>query len=246
MVMSNTGKFLNSEAKYSPKYIGDIIFPNDYVRKVVTAYSSGEVTRPLILCGRNGTGKSLLAKLIPQAIEKMDQVVVTMIKAYELNSDHEVDRLLTKNKQFDILFTTNGQRYNYYIIDEMNGLIKGRNAFRVALDKFQGTDLTIITTNEVAKIDKGIRSRCEVLEVPACKPDIFFPHAKKIMAGEGACIDDTALLNALEATYEQTPDNRSYYKLLDRLFREYYLMHLEQESKFYQVPVTLKAMEEMI
>jgi len=246
MVMSNTGKFLNSEAKYSPKSISDIIFPNDYVRKVVTAYASGDVTRPLILCGRNGTGKSLLARLIPQAIEKMDRVVVTMIKAYELNSYHEVDRLLTKNKQFDILFTTNDQRYIYYIIDEMNGLIKGRNAFRVALDKFQGTDLTIITTNEVARIDKGIRSRCEILEVPACKPDIFLTHAKKIMAGEGAQIDDGALLKALEASYEQTADNRSYYKQLDRLFREYYLLQLEKQSKYYEVPITVSAMEEVL
>jgi hypothetical protein len=127
----------------------------------------------------------------------------------------------------------------------MNGLIKGRNAFRVALDKFQGTDLTIITTNEVARIDKGIRSRCEVLEVPACKPDIFFPHAKKIMAGEGAHIDDDALLKALEASYEQTADNRSYYKQLDQLFREYYLLQLEKQSKYYEVPITVRALEEV-
>jgi DNA polymerase III delta prime subunit len=229
MFTSNYGRFLNSELKYSPKYLGDIIFPNDYVKKVVTAYASGEVTRPLILCGRNGTGKSLLARLIPQAIEQMDRVVVTYIKSYALNSDNEVDRLLTKNKQFDLLFTTNGQRYNYYIVEEMNALIKGRNAFRVALDRFQGTDLTIITTNEVARIDKGIRSRCEILEVPACKPEVFFTHAKRIMAKEGANIDDDALLEALEATYEQTPDNRSYYQILDRLFRECYLR--QQETK---------------
>ena len=229
MFTSNYGRFLNSELKYSPKYLGDIIFPNDYVKKVVTAYASGEVTRPLILCGRNGTGKSLLARLIPQAIEQMDRVVVTYIKSYALNSDNEVDRLLTKNKQFDLLFTTNGQRYNYYIVEEMNALIKGRNAFRVALDRFQGTDLTIITTNEVARIDKGIRSRCEILEVPACKPEVFFAHAKRIMAKEGANIDDDALLEALEATYEQSPDNRSYYQLLDRLFRECYLR--QQETK---------------
>ena len=88
MFTSNYGRFLNSELKYSPKYLGDIIFPNDYVKKVVTAYASGEVTRPLILCGRNGTGKSLLARLIPQAIEQMDQVVVTYIKSYALNSDN--------------------------------------------------------------------------------------------------------------------------------------------------------------
>ena len=49
------------------------------------------------------------------------------------------------------------------------------------------------------------------------------------MAKEGANIDDDALLEALEATYEQSPDNRSYYQLLDRLFRECYLR--QQETK---------------
>ena len=245
MFTNNLGKFLNSELKYSPKHLGDIIFPDTYVRNVVTAYASGEVMRPLILCGRNGTGKSLIAKLIPPAIENMDQVAVTYIKSHKLNSDHEVDELYTKNKQFDLLFTVNGQRYNYYIIEEMNTLIRGRNAFRVALDRFQITDLTIITTNEIARIDKGIRSRCEILEVCACSPEVFFPHAKKIMATEGINISDDALLRALEATYQQSPDNRSYYQMLDRLFREFYIKQLEEQKfQFYQVPITVSATHE--
>ena len=230
MVMPNTGKFLNSELKYSPKSIGDIIFPNDYVRKVVTAYSSGDVTRPLILCGKNGTGKTLLSKLIPKAIEQMDQVVVSFIKAYELNSDNEVDELFSRGKIFDSLFTVNGQRYSYYVIEEMNGCIKGRNAFRVALDKYIGTDLIIITTNEIAQIDKGIRSRCEVLDVPACSPIVFFPHAKMIMEKEGIEIEDAALLSALEAAYEIAPDNRGYYKVLDGLFRDFYLSQVDRKQ----------------
>jgi DNA polymerase III delta prime subunit len=221
-------KFIDSERKYAPKQIGDIIFPNTNVKNVVTAYASGEVTRPLILCGRNGTGKSLIAKLIPKAIERMDKVVTTYIQPYELNTDREVDRLFTRNKQFDKFFTTNGQRYTYYVIEEMNVCIGGRNSFRTAIDNYTGIDLTIITTNEIAQIDKGIRSRCEVLEVPACTPAVFFPHAKRIMEKEGIEIEDKALLAALEASYDIAPDNRGYYKVLDGLFRDF---HLAQEDR---------------
>ena len=198
----NLGKFINTEAKYSPKNIGELIFPNEEVGNVVAAYASGEVRRPLILSGRNGTGKSLIAKLIPKAIEKMEEVIVSQIKSHKLNSDNEVDELFSRGKRFDSLFTVNGHRYSYYVIEEMNGCIKGRNAFRVALDKYIGTDLIIITTNEIAQIDKGIRSRCEVLDVPACSPIVFFPHAKMIMEKEGIEIEDAALLSALEAAYE--------------------------------------------
>ena len=224
----NYGKFIDTERKYSPAFIGDLIFPNAQVKSVITAYASGEVRRPLILCGRNGTGKSLIAKLLPKAIEGMEEVQVTHVKAHKLNSDSEVDELFSRNKMFDSLFTVNGQRYTYNVIEEMNSCIKGRNAFRIALDKYMGTDLTIITTNEIAQIDKGIRSRCEVLEVPACSPAVFFPHAKRIMEKESIEIEDGALLAALEASYDIAPDNRGYYKVLDGLFRDF---HLAQEDR---------------
>ena len=226
----NLGKFINTEAKYSPKNIGELIFPNEEVGNVVAAYASGEVRRPLILSGRNGTGKSLIAKLIPKAIEKMEEVIVSQIKSHKLNSDNEVDELFSRGKILDSLFTVNGQRYSYYVIEEMNGCIKGRNAFRVALDKYIGTDLIIITTNEIAQIDKGIRSRCEVLDVPACSPIVFFPHAKMIMEKEGIEIEDAALLSALEAAYEIAPDNRGYYKVLDGLFRDFYLSQVDRKQ----------------
>ncbi len=225
---NNYGKFIDTERKYSPAFIGDLIFPNAHVKSVVTAYASGEVRRPLILCGRNGTGKSLIAKLLPKAIEEMEEVQVTYVKAHKLNSDSEVEELFSRNKMFDSFFTVNGQRYTYNVIEEMNSCIKGRNAFRIALDKYMGTDLTIITTNEIAQIDKGIRSRCEVLDVPACTPEIFFPHAKRIMEKEGIAIEDAALLAALETSYDIAADNRGYYKVLDGLFRDF---HLAQEAR---------------
>ena len=65
------------------------------------------------------------------------------------------------------------------------------------------------------------------------------------MAGEGAQIDDAALLKALEASYEQTADNRSYYKQLDRLFREYHLLQLEKQPKYYEVPITVNVLEKV-
>jgi len=46
---NNYGKFIDTERKYSPAFIGDLIFPNAHVKSVITAYASGEVRRPLIL-----------------------------------------------------------------------------------------------------------------------------------------------------------------------------------------------------
>ena len=110
---------VDTEIKYRPTKIADLIFPNKEVEEVIKAYGTGQVTRPLILCGKNGTGKSLLAELLPDAIEGF-RASVNRIRATDLNSNKEVYAQFTRNKQFDALFTLNGQRYNYNIIEEVN------------------------------------------------------------------------------------------------------------------------------
>lgn len=213
------GKIVDTERKYRPSRLDEYVFPNDEVREMATAYASGEITRPLILSGTNGSGKTLLAELIPQQIEG-GSAIVNRINSYDLNSNKEVEKQFTRNKQFDKLFTTNNQRFNYHIIEEVNFEGKASDAFRVALDDYRGVDMTIMTTNSVEKIDVGVRSRCEVLHVPPCEPQVFLPRAKQIISDEGYDIDGSTLLSVLEAAYEVKADNRGYYKALDEILRK--------------------------
>jgi DNA polymerase III delta prime subunit len=85
-----------------------------------------------------------------------------------------------------------------------------------------GRELFIFTTNEVAKIDKGLLSRAEVVEVPPAPPDRFFSHAKNILRSEGVDLDDSVLWDTLEAVYEADYDNRQYYKALDEIIDAWY------------------------
>ena len=80
--------------------------------------------------------------------------------------------------------------------------------------------MTIMTTNEIGKIDIGVRSRCETLHVPPCEPQVFFPRAKAIIEAEGYSIDDDALMAALDAVYDAKPDNRRYYQIIDEILRK--------------------------
>lgn len=210
--------FVDTERKYSPKTLSEFVYPNKHVKQAVEYYASGQATRPLILSGTNGTGKSLLATLIPIAIDGVD-VRVTKVSGELLNSSKEVRNTFFNNKQYDKFFTYN-DHYNYTIIEELNIDSKARDALKIALDETRGTDLAIITTNNIMSIDVGIRSRCEVLEVPPCTPDVFLPHAKYILQSEGVSLDDALLYDALEAAYEERADNRKYYQKLDELFRK--------------------------
>ena len=94
------------------------------------------------------------------------------------------------------------------------------DAMKIELDDTLGTDLTILSTNRLDEVDVGIKSRCEVLHVPPCTPQIFLPYAKKILDSVSVDYDQNLLLAGLNTVYKISQDNRKYYQWLDRVIRE--------------------------
>jgi DNA polymerase III delta prime subunit len=212
--------FINTAKKYSPQSLSDFIFPNSEAKDITEAYVSGVMERPLILHGSNGTGKSLLQRLIPNAIEQK-QASLQVVKCADLKTAADIHDLYGRNKELNRNFTVNGQRFNYIIIEEfLMTNEKMIDAMKIELDDTLGTDLTIISTNRFDKIDYGIVSRSEKLELLACEPQVFLPHAKKMFESEGVDFDDQILLKSLEVTYALQQDNRKYYQAIDSLFRK--------------------------
>jgi DNA polymerase III delta prime subunit len=211
--------FINTARKYCPQSLNDFIYPNSEAKDIVDAYVLGGEERPLILHGANGTGKSLLQRLIPNAIEQRE-ASLQVVKCADLKSADDIHDLYGRNKHFNRNFTIDGQRFNYIIIEEFLMTNKKMiDALKVELDQTIGTDLTILSTNRFEKIDYGIVSRSMTLELVPCEPEVFFPHAKKMFAAEGVVFDDQKLLKCLEVTYAMRPDNRKYYQALDSIFR---------------------------
>ena len=133
----------------------------------------------------------------------------------------DIHDLYGRNKHFNRTFTVEGQRFNYIIIEEfLMTNMRMIDAFKIELDKTLGTDLTIISTNRFEKIDVGIVSRSEPLELLPCDPNAFFLHARKIFDSEGVEFDDKILMNCLSATYTLHKDNRKYYSAIDSIFRK--------------------------
>jgi hypothetical protein len=212
---------VNTEKQYSPKTLDEFIFPNEEARELITAYASGDLERPLVLHGSSGSGKSLLQRLIPQAIERKE-VQVNKVICSDLEMPSDIHELYGRNKHFSKVFTVNGQRYNYFIIEEFYmKSIRLIDALKIELDASLGTDLTIFSTNRFELIDSGVLSRSEMLEVQPCAPNIFFPHAKKIMQAEQIEISDHDLLVKLTAIHAAYKDNRKYYAALDHLIRKF-------------------------
>jgi replication-associated recombination protein RarA len=207
---------MNTEIKYRPKSIDEFVFADDKVKQTVERYVRGGALRPVILHGTHGTGKSLLSKLIPKAIDG-DGVQVNQVHAEELNSSKEVRSQFVRSSRFDSLFQPEGQSRNYNIIDEANDSFKAKGALRESLDAMNGRDLTIFTTNAYGNLDSGLRSRCEAIHVSPVPADRFLPRAQEILRSEGVVVPDEVVLSVLESVYEAYKDNREYYKALDEL-----------------------------
>ena len=204
---------------YSPQTIHEIVYPNNEVKEMVFAYASGELEAPLLLHGTSGTGKSLIQRLLPNAIEKKE-AQFHKVRSSDLKNASDIHDLYGRNKMFNKNFTTNDQRFNYIIIEEfLMTKAAMSDAMKIELDDTLGTDLTILSTNRLGEVEVGIQSRCEPLYVPPCTPQIFLPYAKKILDSVAVEYDDNILLNGLSSVYKLSQDNRKYYQWLDRVIR---------------------------
>jgi len=207
---------MNTNYKYRPSTIDEFVFATPKLEAQIRRYADGKSLLPLVLYGNYGTGKSLLAELIPKAIDG-EEVIVSRVNAEELNNAKDVREKFFRSAQYDKLFSTNGQKNNYTVIEEVNFDPKAKGALRVCLDGMAERELFIFTTNEVEKIDKGLLSRSQVVEVLPAPPDRFFPRAQHILRREGVDLDDSVLRDVLETVYENDYDNRAYYRALDEI-----------------------------
>jgi replication-associated recombination protein RarA len=220
---------MNTIYHYRPKGIDEFVFATDKLERQIRRYTDGKTTMPLVLHGTYGTGKSLLAELIPRAIDG-DEVSVNKINAEDLNNKKEVRAKFSRSANFDRLFSVGGQTMGYTVVEEVNFDPTAKGALRTCLDDMASRELFIFTTNEVEKLDRGLLSRAEVVEVLPVTPDRFFDRAKHIVSSEGVEIADAVLRDLLEAVYDADYDNRSYYRAMDEVIDDWHRSSVQRRA----------------
>ena len=208
---------MNTNQKYRPKSLDEFIYPTKALKSAVEMYADGATMRPLILHGPHGTGKSLLAELIPKAIDGPN-VSIQRTTIDDLKTRADIQKNLTRTTIFDSLVETEDQSRYYTVFDEFVSDTKVlKDAMRMALDSMEGRGMYIFTTNELNRVDTGIVSRSECVHVPPLSPEDFLPRAMFILNSEGIDAPPGVVLDALAATQRVSADNRRYYEVLDRL-----------------------------
>ncbi len=190
--------------KYQPHQFGQVVFANDESRLLIEDITTGVMPFPfegktgILLYGTFGTGKTTLARLLPEAIEKgqtgEDLAMPThFFGCQQGNVGTQFTTLVEKQTS---TVSLNASGHHYFIFDEVDSLSKTAQAgMKTTLNSPRS--IFILTTNNISQLDKGVKDRCVLVDMNAPPDTAFLPLARQIAADEGVVLNNTELLAAI-------------------------------------------------
>lgn len=177
---------------YQPRTISDIVFGNSNSESKINQIVSGQLPFPafgkqaLLLYGVWGTGKSTLAKILPDAIElgKRGNTCKQPPIIHKCKQGDNGARLMDNIEQQTSFISFNDSGLHYVVLDEVDMLTKNAQAsLKGLLDR--KSLVAILTTNHIEQIDKGILSRSHLIEMNAAQPQQWLPLCQRILKDLG-------------------------------------------------------------
>ncbi len=182
--------------KYRPTKLDDYV-GNEHLKTKVAGYLENDDIPHLLLFGREGTGKTTLAKLIVKSID-CDYMIINA------SDENNVEMVRTKVKNF--ASSMGFKKFKVIILDEFDYMSKEAQAIlRNLMETFSAHCRFILTCNYVEKVIEPIQSRCQSFQiVPPTKKDVAI-QMSKILKAENVEFDVKDLVPIIDASY---PDIR--------------------------------------
>ena len=190
---------------YEPKTIDDIIFGNiesqmriaDIVQNIEEIPSCGKSA--ILLYGTFGTGKTTLAKMLPNHIEygKTKEELNFSEEFIACQQGFNGPQVMALIDSILCRTSLNVSGLHYFILDEVDNLTKlAQQSLKSALNTNRA--VFILTTNNVSQLDKGLLDRCVLVEMNAANPSAYLDIAKSITNDFGIALSNDELLPTIQ------------------------------------------------